>query len=74
MHFERNNISGRLVIKHGIDAQIITTLSRVLNFTYTLVDCHQQWGALTGNNTWTGIMGALTTNVRHTSPFKIKCS
>ena len=49
--------------KYLSDMKILKILSSKLNFTFSLIHSDFHWGHLLPNNTWTGIIGKLVTQV-----------
>ena len=45
------------------DSKILEILSIKLNFTFSLISSNLEWGRLLANNTWTGIIGKLASDV-----------
>ena len=49
--------------KYQSDLGILEILRNKLNFTYSLIHSNLIWGNLLANNTWTGIIGKLVSEV-----------
>lgn len=47
----------------GAEMRLIETLSEYFNFSYEIINCHNQWGNLLPNNTWNGLIGLVSTEV-----------
>jgi len=54
MDYNSNELVNKI---DGIEENLINVLSKCLNFTYKLIDCHQNWGKKLANNSWTGVIG-----------------
>lgn len=48
--------SGKYVLHPSIEAKLLTTLSKMFNFTFEMIYAHQDWGKFE-NNSWTGTIG-----------------
>ncbi|XP_054163758.1 ionotropic receptor 25a-like, partial [Oppia nitens] len=52
--------SDKWQITGGTEFNLLTTFSKHLNFTYTAINCNNEWGTqLTDNQSWNGIIGEL---------------
>ena len=61
MKYDYNINNWRLM--GGSEYKLLQILSTVFNFTYSVVNCEEEWGTLLPNKTWTGIIGTLNQGV-----------
>ncbi len=51
----------------GLEVKLLESLSKHFNFTYRIINCNSDWGVLSANHTWTGIVGKVASKVNHFS-------
>lgn len=47
----------------GLEVQILNTLKSLFNFSYEIINCHNDWGTKLPNGTWVGAVGLVSSNV-----------
>ena len=62
-YVEYKNEHGKLIFHSGLEVEILKTLSRTFNFTYSIIDCGQVWGTRMQDDNWTGVIGLLDKKV-----------
>ena len=49
----------------GIEAQMVLIITKLMNLSYSVIDCNYRWGKQYPNGSWSGLMGQLVTNVSY---------
>jgi hypothetical protein len=60
----KNDSTNILEFVDGIEFYYLNTLCEFFNFTYSIVDENQEYGAKLANGEWNGIIGRISRNVR----------
>lgn len=49
--------------EYGFETAILRILAERFNFTYRLIDCHDQYGSRLSNGSWSGLIGRMARHV-----------
>ncbi len=64
-YLRKNDSTNILEFVDGIEFYYLNTLCEFFNFTYSIIDENQEYGAKLANGEWNGIIGRISRNVRN---------
>jgi hypothetical protein len=65
----KNDSTNILEFVDGIEFYYLNTLCEFFNFTYSIIDENQEYGAKLANGEWNGIIGRISRNVTNFDTF-----